>query len=261
MSATKTVILMDHREVMAATTDQTISMEEFTAHQSKWTLTMEAVVEYTRIILDICPLSHPVSISPLYITLLVYCIPPISRYCLEPCSQIVDTSWKQNLNTWLPCWYPSLASARRGYFITNLPSQLMLLTADDKLTYLNSWTDQLGISKIVEQLARLGPPQGAAQHNLSLALQVLSIAVVIIISFRGKITVYIFCTAVVLLTPLLPLQQCLLSAEEMSMVDIQNSLLGSPTPRHARLVCFTSMDTPAECIDIVRQHISDRYKY
>ena len=59
--ATKTVILLDHREGLLAKTDQTVTIDELSADKSKWTVIMEAAVEYTRILLDVCSALHPVS--------------------------------------------------------------------------------------------------------------------------------------------------------------------------------------------------------
>ena len=59
--ATKTVILMDHREGLLAATDQSLVIEELSATKSKWTVLMEATVEYARILLDVCSATHPVS--------------------------------------------------------------------------------------------------------------------------------------------------------------------------------------------------------
>ena len=58
--ATKTVILLDHREGLLAKTDQTVAIDELSADKSKWTVIMEAAVEYTRILLDVCSSLHPV---------------------------------------------------------------------------------------------------------------------------------------------------------------------------------------------------------
>ena len=60
--ATKTVILLDHREGLLAKTDQTVTIDELSADKSKWTVIMEAAVEYTRILLDVCSSLHPVSV-------------------------------------------------------------------------------------------------------------------------------------------------------------------------------------------------------
>ena len=61
--ATKTVILLDHREGLLAKTDQTVAIDDLSADKSKWTVIMEAAVEYTRILLDVCAALHPVSCS------------------------------------------------------------------------------------------------------------------------------------------------------------------------------------------------------
>ena len=59
--ATKTVILMDHREGLLGKTDQTVAIDDLSASKSKWTVLMEATVEYTRILMDVCATNHPVS--------------------------------------------------------------------------------------------------------------------------------------------------------------------------------------------------------
>lgn len=53
------------------------------------------------------------------------------------------------------------------------PLQVMVMAADESLTFLNKWHDQEGICKIVETLARIGPPKESEHyHNLQTALQV-----------------------------------------------------------------------------------------
>ena len=51
----------------------------------------------------------------------------------------------------------------------------MVIAADQQLTYLNQWHRQEGMSKIVETLAKLGPPRSTSevQSDLTAALQVI----------------------------------------------------------------------------------------
>ena len=57
---TKSVVILDHRSHMLAPTDQTVVIDDLKASKSKWTVLMEAAVEYTRIILDVCFTNHQV---------------------------------------------------------------------------------------------------------------------------------------------------------------------------------------------------------
>lgn len=59
--ASKTVILLDHREGLLCKTDQVVDIDEHKATKSKWTVLMESAVEYTRVLLDVCSATHPVS--------------------------------------------------------------------------------------------------------------------------------------------------------------------------------------------------------
>ncbi|XP_063695224.1 protein asunder-like [Bolinopsis microptera] len=156
--ATKTVILLDHREGLLAKTDQTVTIDELSADKSKWTVIMEAAVEYTRILLDVCSALHPV----------------------------------------------------------------MVIAADQSLTFLNKWQCQEGMCKIVETLARIGPPKVTeeTQPDLTTALQ-----------------------------------QCVDMGLSNSLLDIQKLLLGEEPARHARVICFTSIDNPAHCVDIVNEYL------
>ena len=50
----------------------------------------------------------------------------------------------------------------------------MVMAADQSLTILNKWQDQVGMTEIVKTLARIGPPKETSeqQPDLTSALQV-----------------------------------------------------------------------------------------
>ena len=53
-------------------------------------------------------------------------------------------------------------------------------------------------------------------------------------------------------------QQCVDMGLSNSLLDIQKLLLGEEPARHARVICFTSIDNPAHCVDIVNEYLDSK---